>query len=172
MGAGRGRGRVLHGGLGWAGLVVIVVVAAGCSPPIAPLYRDYERGGERRGADRSDTSRVDIYARIDAALRAADWTPAEEHVVANVVATEMRKFQHWGLYRVVAYLEVAPVGEAYVRVYLHPYRQYIWRTRTKIPYLPATLKHRIVPELNAAFEAQGLHVFGAARDSTVAERVP
>jgi hypothetical protein len=127
---------------------------AACSPSLAPLYRDYEV--EPTGLPEST-----LYENIETALQESDWELAPASA-PNVVATESRQINNWGLYRVIVSLEIIPVGGDYVRVYIHPYRKFFTGSRSKIPFLRANLRRSVLTELNTAMEAQGLHVIGTA----------
>ncbi len=134
---------------------LVLGLPAGCSPSLSPLYRDYE-------VARGDAPE-DLRAAIEAALVEAGWTPVAASA-PNVVATETRVFNDWGLYKTEAFLEVAPLGDRYVRVLVHPYRKYITGGRSKIPYMKGGLRRALLPELNRAFEAHGLYLLGTAID--------
>ena len=136
-------------------VLLALVLQAGCSPSLSPLYRDYEVAP-------SDAPE-DLRAAVEAALVEAGWTPVAA-AAPNVVATEMRTFNDWGLYKTEAFLEAAPLGDRYVRVLVHPYRKYVTGGRSKIPYMKGGLRRALLPELNRAFEAHGLYLLGTAID--------
>lgn len=135
-------------------LVLMTFILAACSPSLAPLYRDYEV--EPAGLPEST-----LYENIEAALEESAWELAPASA-PNVIATESRQINNWGLYKVIVSLEVVPVGGDYVRVYIHPYRKFFTGSRSKIPFLRAKLRRSVLTDLNAALEAQGLHVIGTA----------
>lgn len=120
-----------------------------CSPSLYPLYRDYEVQTENRS----------IAERIEDALTEAGWEsiPAS---APNAIATRERKVRTWGLYSVVVSLEAVPVGEGYVRLYVHPYRKYFTGNRSKIPFLKSSLRRTVLKDLNEAFQNQGLVALG------------
>lgn len=130
---------------------LLITALGGCSPSLSPLYRDFEVRN-RAGADE---------ARIEAALEQAGWSPAPD-VSPSAVTTEERTLTQWGLYKVTARLEVVPLGDGHVRVLVHPYRKFVTGSRSKIPYLSRSLRNQLLPDLNKAFEAQGLHAVGTA----------
>lgn len=134
----------------------LALVLAGCAPSLSPLYRDLELAAE-------PVASPELYARIRAALAEAGWEEAPPDA-PNVVSTEPRQVSNWGLYRVTVSLDVAPVGREHVRVFFHPVRHYITGGRAKIGALDAGLRRALLPELYAAFEAQGLRPAGTARD--------
>ncbi|MDX1741783.1 MAG: hypothetical protein R3178_10835 [Rhodothermales bacterium] len=134
--------------------VIIFLAMTGCAPSISPLYRDYDLREETGG---------DIRERIQAALADTRWR-AVSAPTPHVVATDTVTLQRWGLYRVEVSLEVAPVGDRYVRVFVHPYRRYFTGARRKIPYFKRRLRRSILPELARAFEAQGLYAIGSAME--------
>lgn len=128
-----------------------------CAPSLSPLYRDYQV------ATRADSAEADLYEQIRSGLAEAGWQTAAS-AAPNVVATEAKTINNWGLYKVKASLEVAPVAEGYVRVFIHPYRYYITGGRSKIPYLRGHLRGAIVQDLNEAFKEQGLVLAGTPFD--------
>lgn len=134
-------------------LAFVAVLGAGCSPSLSPLYRDYV-------VDPVDTP---VEARIDAALRAAGWMP-QPGEAPNVIATQERTLNHWGLYRIVASLEVVPIGDDYVRLFVHPYRHYVTGARSKIPFLKRGLRGRVLKDLNKAFTEHGLKALATATE--------
>lgn len=144
-------------------MMLVAVLAAGCSPKISPLYRDYEVTAEDAGADEV------VLDRIEEGLRDAGWSLTDP-VTDNVVATDERSFRSWGLYSVRVSLEVAPIGGDYVRLMIHPYRQYAWGTKSKIPYLRGGLARSVLSDLHDSFEAQGLEFIGTRESRDKAAR--
>lgn len=138
--------------LAWLLLGMFVSVLAGCTPSVAPLYHDY-----RVPPAEQPESDAALQAKIERALQQAAWTPVEGEVT-HTVATEPRTIRRWGLYRVTVSLEVAPIGDEYVRVFFHPYRKYFTGGRSKIPYLSKSLRRTLLPDLNESFRAEGLKV--------------
>jgi hypothetical protein len=139
-----------------AGLVVVTL--AGCSPSLSPLYRDFtfeEAEAEVLGEEKA--------VRITAALAEAGWQLASSEL-PDVIATEPKTFDNWGLYKTSLALEVLSVGGDYVRVYFHPYRIYFTGGRSKLPYLSRGLQNDVLPALVEAFEAQGLALVGRQRE--------
>ena len=139
-------------------LLVLTILPA-CSPALSPLYRDYEIRNTPEAVDGP------VQARMRAALQAADWQMTDSDI-SNVVATEARTLSNWGLYKVTVSLEAVPVGRDYVRVYFHPYREYITGGRSKLPYLSKNLRTALLPELNEALESQGLALIGTPFDES------
>lgn len=144
-------------------VMLAAFLAAGCSPKISPLYRDYEIAA---GQDSADEVVLD---RIEQGLQAAGWSLAEP-VTDNIVATDERSFRTWGLYSVQVSLEVAPIGGDYVRLMIHPYRQYAWGTKSKIPYLRGGLARSVLSDLHDSFEEQGLEFIGTRESRDRAAR--
>jgi hypothetical protein len=142
----------------WFFLATALLLSA-CAPSLSPLYRDYEILPEESAGPSDD----DVYARILRAFEEAGWTPTEA-VTENVIATEVRTLRQWGIYKTVAYLEAAPVSGKYVRLFIHPYRRFITGGRSKIPYLSRSLRGQILPDINEAFEKQGLKPVGRPYD--------
>lgn len=132
-------------------LGLCVVCTSACAPSLSPLYRDYAVADTVQATD----------TRITEALQEAGWTVASSDLPGAVVTTP-RTMSNWGLYRVKASLEVVSLGSEHVRVLIHPYRKYFTGSRSKIPFLRRSLQRSILPELNAAFEAQGLEVAGTS----------
>lgn len=130
-------------------LAVLALALSACSPALSPLYRDYQVPD---GASAFDE-------RITAALEEAGWDTVGVDT-PNAITTEERTLSHWGIYRVIASLEVTPLGSDHVRVFVHPYRRYFTGGRGKIPYLTRSIRSKFLPELNDAFEEQGLSVVG------------
>ena len=143
-------------------ILVLAVASVGCSPRLSPLYRDYT-------VEARQTDDAEIRERIETALRKAGWT-VREGITPNVVATELRTFRQWGLYKVEAELEVAPVGKEFVRVFIHPYRHYFTGARRKIPYLKRGLAKSVLTDLNDAFAEEGLSFIGTAQSRDRAAR--
>ncbi|MDX1740727.1 MAG: hypothetical protein R3178_05510 [Rhodothermales bacterium] len=140
-----------------AAILAVAWALAGCAPSISPLYRDYDL------RDAGETGGTDMRERIREALAETRWT-AVPSSAPHVVATDTVTLQRWGLYRVEVSLEVAPIGDRYVRVFVHPYRKYFTGARRKIPYFKRRLRRSILPELARAFEAQGLYAIGSAME--------
>jgi len=136
-------------------VLAILLFAGGCSPSVAPLFRDYEIS--------SPNADGPLLERIERALINAGWSLAPRPT-PNVVATERRKLSDWGLYKVEAYLEAAPLGGEHVRVFVHPQRRYLTGGRTKMPFLARSLRQTIMSDLNESFEKQGLIVARSARE--------
>ncbi len=130
-------------------LGVLALSVTACAPSLSPLYRDFQV----QKADKPITDR------IEAALTEAGWriVPAS---APNALSTEERKVKSWGLYSVLVSLEAVPVGEDYVRLYLHPYRKYFTGNRSKIPYLDKGLQRALLRDLYEAFHNQGLLAVG------------
>lgn len=143
--------------LGWAAILIVLSLGA-CSPSLSPLYRDYQVPAGERAA---------LEDRIAAALEDAGWDTVATDL-PNTIATEERTLSNWGIYKVTAFMEVAPLGNEYVRVFIHPYRRYVFGGKGKIPFLTGRVRSKFMPELNKAFSAHGLHLAGTPfeRDDT------
>lgn len=141
----------------FASLLSAAALLSACSPSLSPLYRDY--------GIPSDSASVD--ARIVAALEDAGWDTVKTDI-PNAIATSEKVLSHWGIYRVTASLEVTPLGQDHVRVFVHPFRRYIFGGKGKILYLTRRIRSRFMPELNEALKEQGLVVAGTPfeRDRT------
>lgn len=137
-------------------------LASGCSPSLSPLYRDYKL---------PESSSAPLSGRITTALHEAGWDTRQTEI-PNAIVTRDKTLSHWGLYRVTASLEVTPLGRNYVRVFVHPYREYVTGGKGKIPYLTPSIRSKFLPELNEALERQGLVVVGTPleRDEETASR--
>lgn len=148
-----------------------IAATTGCAPSFSPLYRDFDV--EPRAAGSVTAERVstttdsgesgDVYARIRTALAEAGWSE-DEAAAPNVVSTQPRTLSDWGLYRVLVSLDVVPIGGQHVRVLFHPVRRYFTGGRSKIPYLNSGMRRELLPSLNEAFKAQGLHPIGTPRE--------
>lgn len=147
-------------------LVGLCLSTTACAPSLSPLYRDYEVE-----PDTSPATTAAVGERIEAALTEAGWhlKPA---AAPNAFATEERKLNSWGIYSVVASVEVVPLGTEFVRLYIHPYRKYITGGRGKIPYLNKSLQRSVLKDLTKAFEQQGLQAIGTGekRDEALTAR--
>ncbi len=143
------------------GSALLAVTLTACAPTLAPLYNDYE----------IQTEAGDVEQRITRALEAAGWAPTPADA-PNAIATEERKLSNWVLYDVMVSLEAVPIGEDYVRLYVHPYRRYFTGSRSKIPFLKKGLRRAVLKELDPALEQQGLVAIGTSvsRDRKAAAR--
>jgi hypothetical protein len=137
---------------------LLAALAGGCAPSVTPLYRDFE---VRPGTVAADTA--DLRGRLRAALVDAGWTLAPA-VTPEAVATAPRTVSDVGLYRTEVHLDAVPVGGRYVRVFFHPYRRYLSGGRSKVPYLGAGLRRRLLPPLADALARRGLVAVGLARE--------
>lgn len=128
-------------------ILLLAIALTGCSPSLSPLYRDYEVPAD------SSYSAADT-TRIKNALRDAGWTvrPANQ---SNVIATAPRVLDNWFLYKVEVSIEMIPINDRYVRLFVHPRRRYITGGRTKISFLKESLRDEVVPPLNEAFNKYG-----------------
>ena len=54
------------------------------------------------------------------------------------------------MYRITVYLEVTPLGRDHVRIYMHPFRKYVFGKASKIQYLTRRVRSRFMPELDEA----------------------
>jgi hypothetical protein len=129
-----------------------------CSPSLSPLYRDYAIAPGDTAVDK----------RIRSALESAGWDTLQTSV-PNTIATDEKVLSHWGIYRVTAALEVTPLGGDHVRVFVHPYRKYIFGGKGKILYLTRRIGTKFMPELNRAFKEQGLNIAGTPFERDDAE---
>ncbi len=151
---------------GRAGITAIIILGvslSACSPSLSPLYRDFEVPSD-------SATTASVLPRLRTALSEAGWTVTDS-VTPNVVATERKTLSDWGLYRVEVYLEAAPLGKDYVRVFVHPQRRFITGGRSKIQFMVPSLRRSILPELNEAMERQGLQMARSARERGLMERI-
>ncbi len=167
-------------------LLVASLFLSACAPSLAPLYRDYDRpspdtllavaiseavnpAGEPSGMGPVQGAVAStVPERIVAALNEAGWdTTATD--LPHAIATKERVLRRWGLYRVTVYMEVTPLGRDHVRIYIHPFRKYIFGKASKIQYLTRPIRSRFMPELDEAFATYGLKPAGTPfeRDDTV-----
>ncbi len=135
-------------------IACVLPALAACAPSISPLYRDFD---VRTSGD------VDVREQIRAAIAQTRWKVVETDA-PHVIATDTVTVRRWGLYRIEVSLEIAPLGDRLVRVFVHPYRRYFTGTRRKMPYFKRRLRRTILPELRAAFESQGLYAIGSSME--------
>ncbi|MDZ4698602.1 MAG: hypothetical protein SH809_02750 [Rhodothermales bacterium] len=125
---------------------------AGCSPRVSLLYVDYEVEGDP--ATTAD--------RVAEGFQEAGWELAPPEV-PNAVRTTSRTFDRRILYKTIAYLEAVPIGDEYVRVFIHPFRHPFVGARNKLPYMPNTLRRAVFRPLGEALETREIFQRGAAR---------
>lgn len=132
-------------------------VLGGCAPRLSPVYRDYALPASLAAPGLAESARADsLRARAAAALRAAGWTvQPRTGALPAAVQTERRTVSSALVYRNQVAVFAFPVGERLLRVQFQPVRRYTARTRTFLPYLPASLAREVVPGLDAALRARG-----------------
>lgn len=131
-----------------ATFTLALLFLGGCGHTLSPLYEDYR-------VDDVRTDGQDILALIEHAVTDAGWT-LDEADAPNVVSTAEATVTHWGLYKVVVSIDVAPVNGTHVRVFVHPYRIYIWGSRSKMPYMSRRIRNFVIPELTETLSNQGI----------------
>jgi hypothetical protein len=141
------------------GVLIIIAATAGCSPSLAPLYRDFDAAGAEPEPTSANES---IDARIRRAVAQAGWEFVES-AAPNVIATKARIVRRFGLYYTEVSIEVSPVNQTYVRVLVHPYRVYFTGHRSKMPFMKRSIRNAVFPDLGAAFEAEGIRDVGYAQ---------
>jgi hypothetical protein len=129
-------------------LVCAIVVLAGCGHSLSPLYEDYRISTEAVGD-------ADIHVLIEQAVIDAGWT-IDEPDAPNVVSTAEATVTHWGLYKVVVSLDVVAINNEHVRVFVHPYRIYIWGSRSKMPYMSRRIRNFVIPDLSETLADRGI----------------
>ena len=134
--------------------VLAAVMLTACSPSFAPLYTDYEYDAETATTDST-------IARLERAVAAAGWK-VDVPPAPNVVATNERTFNRWGLYDIRINLELIPINDRYVRLMIHPYRVYFTGNRSKMPFLKRSIRRAVVPDLTEALEKENLVPIGSA----------
>ena len=138
-----------------------LLLTVGCSPSLAPMFKDFEFVKEQDD---------DLQDRITMALEDVGWELAEDAILPSVIMTQERTLNRRGIYKTTAVLEILPVGDDYVRVLIHPYRDHLIGSRSKLPYLPGNIERQIVPDIVASFQLYGLHAPGKVpSDSLTAE---
>lgn len=135
-------------------LGLAALLAAGCTPNLSLLYVDYEIDG--------DVSTVE--SRVAEAFEEAGWDVVEAEA-PNAVQTDTRTFNRRILYKTIAYMEAIPIGDEFLRVFIHPFRHPFIGGRNKIPYLSNQLKRKVYPGLTEALEKRDLYLHGAPRPS-------
>ncbi len=150
--------------------LALLLLAVGCSPPTAPLYRDYRAAGADAAEDPAVAEGPAVEERLRSALREAGWEVAPP-TGPGVVSTAPRTVSNWGLYRTVVSLDAAPLPDGHVRVLFHPHRRYITGGRSKIPALSGGLRRALVGELDEALAAYGFRSLDAPaeRDEAAVE---
>ena len=144
-------------------VLLLVCTLAACAPSVAPLYRDYEDRADEPASPGGGMADADVLARVRRALAAAGWTEAPSNAPA-VVTTAPRRVSDIGLYRTDVALDVSPLGGRFVRVLFHPMRHYVTGGRAKVFYLDGGLRRALMPDLNEAFEREGLVPLGTPRE--------
>ncbi len=127
----------------------VLLLYAGCTPSLFPLYQDY--GNEAQSATAIE--------RVQRAFTASGWSLGKTEA-NNVVVGIPRRVRHWGLYRVVVSVEAVVMAEGHVRLFIHPYRHYVTGNRSKIPFLRRSLRRSIVQPLDKAFYRENLIALG------------
>jgi hypothetical protein len=147
-------------------LLLVLGMVAGCAPSLSPLYRDYDvkfAGGDTASVDEhAAAATASVHDRLRAALADAGWT-ATDSDLPNVLETEPRRINNWMIYRLEVHLEAIPVGDRHVRVLFHPYRRYFTGGRSKVGFMDAGLRQRLLPGLNEALKAHGFEPAGVPR---------
>lgn len=158
--------------LGLVGLTLLTS-SFGCSGSLSPLYADFRIDEARASAD-SDSlanAKVDsledlsIQKRISDALIEVGWE-LDEAPSENAVSTSEVEIVDWGLYDVRVSLDVVPINQKFVRVFVHPYRQYFFGSRSKMSYMNRRVRSYVLPDLTNAFRARGIVPLGEPRVSS------
>ena len=132
---------------------------AGCSPSLSPLFRDYEV---------NEAEEV-IGTRVERALTKAGWELTEASA-PNAIRTIDRTLNRRLIYKTVVALEVVPIEDRFVRVFIHPYRDNLIGGKSKIPYLPSNIRRRVVPDITEALAREGLYAVGKVPEELVLTR--
>ena len=144
-----------------------LMAASGCGGSLSPLYADFriEKAPVSVAPDSSlevavtDTlshsSDATIQERIAEALVEAGWE-LDEPPSDNAVSTSEVEIAEWGLYDVRVSLDVVPINQKFVRVYVHAYRQYFYGSRSKMSYLNRRVRRYVLPDLAEAFQSRGI----------------
>lgn len=132
---------------------------AGCASSLTPLYRDYEVQPAEVQPMPTTPADAAIYDRIGRALQQAGWQRVDGQA-ENVVSTNSRQIRNWGIYSIEVSLDVVPLNDDYVRVYVHPYRHYFTGGRSKLGFLSKGLGRSFLPDLQTAFADEGLYPIG------------
>ena len=148
--------------------VSTTVLLSGCGGTLSPLYADFriEEPAVSVPGDSVQTTVVDsvlalsIKERIASALIEAGWE-LDDAPSENSVSTKEIEIAEWGLYDVRVSLDVVPINDKFVRVYVHPYRQYFYGSRSKMSYMNRRVRTYVFPDLADAFQARGIISIGA-----------
>jgi hypothetical protein len=142
---------------------LVLAINVGCGGSLSPLYADF-RIDERPAPvelDSTTTASPDslqastIQDAIADALREVGWE-LDEPPSENAVSTAEVGIIDWGLYEVRVSLDVVPINQRFVRVYVHPYREYFFGSRSKMSYLNRRVRTYVFPELSQALRARGI----------------
>ncbi len=134
-----------------ATVLAVALLVSACSPSLYPLYRDY--------AVKQHAASDSLEMRLENALAQAGWVIVPG-VTSNVVATSEREIRDWVLYKVVVSIEAIPVGGGYVRLLVHPYRKYLWGTRSKVVFMTSSVRSAVLKDLDAAMADERLMAAG------------
>lgn len=129
-------------------LLVTSLSTIGCGHALSPLFKDYR-------IDDESTRGQDIGDLLERAVEDAGWE-IDKPDAPNVVSTKEETVAHWGLYKLVVSLDVVPINGTHVRVFVHPYRVYVWGSRSKMFYMGRRVRNFVVPGLTDALTDVGV----------------
>jgi hypothetical protein len=146
----------------------LLASSTGCGGSLSPLYADFRIEeparpssiAEPSSALQDSASVAPIRQRIEEALLEAGWE-LDEAPSENAVSTKEVEIAEWGIYDVRVSLDVVPINQKFVRVYVHPYRQYFYGGRSKMGYMNRRVRSYVFPELAEAFAARDIVPVGA-----------
>ena len=135
-------------------LLALALVASGCAPSLSPTYRDYRVPTEATGS---------LDADLRAALTEAGWEEAPSGA-DNVITTAPREIDAGLFSTTEATLDLAPLNDRFVRVYVHAIRRNVFGSRSKQPYLSPGLRKKALGPLTEAMAGRGLIALDEPRE--------
>lgn len=136
-------------------LFLVLAACAGCATTASPPYRDFRPAGP-------DAPQVSTSLLREAAVEAG-WATADSPNPA-VVSTRERQVAQGALSTTHAALDLVPLGQGFVRVYVRAERRSIFGSRGKVYALDPALRRAILRPISEALAARGLDALDAPRD--------
>lgn len=127
---------------------LLLFATVGCGRTLSSLYEDYRIENTPIPSD-------EIHKAIVEAVTDAGWK-LDKSAAPNVISTEEVTVAQWGLYKIVVSLDLAPINGTHVRVFVHPYRVYLWGARSKMPYMSRRVRNYVLPDLSETLAQHGI----------------
>ncbi|MFN3598002.1 MAG: hypothetical protein ACK41D_12130 [Rubricoccaceae bacterium] len=133
----------------------VCILAAGCTPAIAPVYRDFAPHPAAGSAGSAEA----LQARLRDALQASGWqdAPAPD---GRVLVTAPRRVAAGVFGTTEATLFVTPLSDGFVRVQAVAVRRGLFGGRTRLPYLSPGLQRSVLGGVTEALAARGFVAVG------------